>query len=115
MFRTYLLMYGMLMFMSIVGVCVKAAAGQVLFSAHFYIYLCCAVSLMGLYAIGWQQVMKRLSLTAAYANKAVTIIWGIIWGNIFFHESVTAGKVAGSLLVAAGVAIYGLSERKQDG
>lgn len=32
----------------------------------------------GVYAIVWQQIIKRLPLTAAHANKAVTIVWGFL-------------------------------------
>ena len=32
------------------------------------------------YAFGWQQVIKHLPLTTAYANKAVTVVWGILLG-----------------------------------
>ena len=33
------------------------------------------------YAAGWQQVIKHLPLTTAYANKAVTVVWGILAGS----------------------------------
>ena len=62
--------------------------------------------LLGFYAIGWQQIIKRLPLTTAFANKAVTVVWGIIWGAVFFHESITVGKVIGAALVIVGVVIY---------
>lgn len=113
MFRIYLFLHLMLMLMSLAGVCNKAAAGQELFSAYFCLYMACEFVLMVIYAIGWQQVIKRLPLITAYANKAATVIWGIIWGNVFFHEPVTLGKVAGSLLVAAGVALYASAKEKQ--
>ena len=44
--------------------------------------------------------------TTAFANKAVTVVWGIIWGAVFFHESITVGKVIGAALVIVGVVIY---------
>ena len=44
------------------------------------------VAILGIYAIGWQQVIKRMPLTTAYANKAVTLVWGLVWGLLLFHE-----------------------------
>ena len=61
---------------------------------------------MFVYAIGWQQVIKRLPLITAYANRAVTIVWGIIWGLLIFNEKLNAGKVIGALIVIAGVILY---------
>ena len=49
-------------------------------------------------AIGWQQVIKRIPLTTAFANKAVTVVWGLVWGALFFREAVTPGKLLGAAL-----------------
>lgn len=64
------------------------------------------ILLLGFYAIGWQQIIKRLPLTTAFANKAVTIVWGMIWGLLFFNEKITTGKVIGALLVMVGIILY---------
>ena len=42
----------------------------------------------------------------AYANRAVTIVWGIIWGLLFFNEKLNAGKIIGAVIVIAGVLLY---------
>lgn len=112
LFKIYVMLHIMFMLLSVSSVCSKAAAGQRFLSTHFFLYWLMGIGLMGAYAIGWQQVMKRLPLTVAYANKAVTVVWGIIWGRIFFEEPVTAGKLAGSLLVVAGVVCYAAGEGK---
>ena len=75
-------------------------------SVGFCFYYAIIIILLGFYAIGWQQIIKRLPLTTAFANKAVTVVWGIIWGALFFHESITIGKVVGAALVITGVVIY---------
>ena len=72
------------------------------------------IFLLGFYAIGWQQIIKRLPLTTAFANKAVTIIWGIIWGLFFFSEPITFGKMAGAVLVVLGVVIFAYSEKESE-
>ena len=58
----------------------------------------------------FQQIIKRLPLTTAFANKAITVVWGIVWGFLFFGESINALKVAGALLVVAGVVVYARSD-----
>ncbi|MCM1220381.1 MAG: transporter [Lachnospiraceae bacterium] len=104
--KTLFLLHIMLMLYSTSGICSKMAAGQPFLSLKFCIYYAAIIALLGLYAIGWQQVIKRLPLTTAFANKAVTVVWGIVWGFLFFQESITWGKVLGALLVIAGVVMY---------
>ena len=48
----------------------------------------------------------------AYANKAVTVVWGCVWGVLIFHEHLTPGKIVGALMVLSGVAIYGWADGK---
>ena len=55
------------------------------------------------YAIAWQQVLKRLPLVTAYANKAVTVIWGLVLGSAFFQEKITLQKVIGAFIIIFGV------------
>ena len=51
-------------------------------------------------------MIKRLPLTTAFANKAVTVVWGIIWGAVFFKEKITVGKLIGAVIVITGVILY---------
>jgi len=56
-----------------------------------------------LYALLWQQVIKKMNITVAYANKAITVIWGMMWGMILFGEQISLNKIAGALIIIAGV------------
>ena len=53
----------------------------------------------------WQQVLKRLDLSVAFANKGITIIWGILWGILLFGEKITFGMVIGAIIVIAGIVV----------
>lgn len=90
------------------GVCSKLAAGEDFLSFWFCVYYGGVLLLLAIYAICWQQIIKRLPLSAAYANRAAAVVWGIIWGVIFFQESITAGKIIGAILVIAGIVMYAL-------
>ena len=58
----------------------------------------------------WQQIIKRLPLSTAYMNKAATVIWGLIFGSLFFGERVSAPKLFGAALIIAGIVLYALPE-----
>ena len=112
--RTYILLHILLMFYSMSGICSKMAANSQFMSVRFCAYYGCVLVLLVLYAIGWQQIIKHLPLTLAFANKAVTIFWGMVWGVLVFHEKISFGKVAGALIVIAGVVLYSISDRRED-
>lgn len=101
----------MLMIYSMSGICSKKAAGVPFLSVQFCFYYGMIIFLLGFYAVGWQQIIKRLPLTTAFANKAVTVVWGIIWGVIFFNEAITIGKIVGAVFVIAGVVIYAYADQ----
>lgn len=104
--KALLALHIMLMVYSCSGVLSKLASGEPFLSFRFILYYAGVIFLLGVYALVWQQIIKRLPLTTAFANKAVTVIWGIVWGAVFFHEGVTAGKLIGAALVIAGVVLY---------
>lgn len=104
--KTILALNVLLMFFSLGGIFSKLASKQPFLSLKFILCYGILLLIMFVYAIGWQQVIKRLPLTTAYANRAVTIVWGIIWGLLIFNEKLNAGKVIGAFIVIAGVILY---------
>ncbi|MBR4473384.1 MAG: transporter [Oscillospiraceae bacterium] len=104
--NTYLFLHLNLLLYSLGTVFSKLAAGQPFLSYRFILYYGMVILILGIYAIVWQQIIKRLPLTEAFANKAVTVIWGMIWGTLFFSEKITLGKLTGGMFVIAGVVMY---------
>ena len=104
--KTILALNVLLMFFSLGGIFSKLASKQPFLSLKFILCYGALLFIMFVYAIGWQQVIKRLPLTMAYANRAVTIVWGIIWGLLFFNEKLNVGKIIGAVIVIAGVMLY---------
>ena len=74
-----------------------------IFSVNFIFWFGLVFVIMFGYAIIWQQILKRMPLTVAYANHPVTLIWGIIWGALIFGEKVTWNMIAGAAVIFAGI------------
>lgn len=110
--KLYLTLHLFLMIYSTSGIVSKLAAREKFMSLPFILLYGLEILILAFYAVGWQQFVKRMLLSVAYANKAVTVIWGCIWGVLIFHEQLTVGKVAGALLVLGGVALYGIADGK---
>lgn len=88
---------------SSIGIMSKFASAEPFMSFKFIILYGGVVFALFLYALVWQQLLKKLPLITAYANKAVTVIWGIVWGFLIFHEEITLPKIVGALIIIVGV------------
>lgn len=108
--KVLFILHLMLMIYSMSGICSKMASREAFLSPRFILFYGIIILLLGLYAIGWQQIIKRINLTTAYANKAITTVWGLIWGVVFFQEKITVNKLCGVALVVIGVIIFALSD-----
>ena len=60
---------------------------------------------LGVYAILWQQILKRLPLSVAYANRTVTVLFGMIWGALLFEEAITWNMILGAAIIMCGVVL----------
>lgn len=79
----------------------------------FLIFYLLLIVILGLYAIIWQQVLKVFHLSTAYTNKAVIIIWGMLWGKLIFKEQFTLKKIIAVLLIFTGIIILNYSKTKE--
>lgn len=104
--HTLLTLHGVLLVLSFSGVCSKMAAQQEFMSPAFIVLYGIMLAILAFYALVWQQVIKRLPLTFAYANRAVTVVWGIVWGYLFFDESVTPLMLLGAAIIICGIVLY---------
>lgn len=88
------------------SVCSKLAARQPFLSAAFILLYGLMLAALVVYAVGWQQVIKHLPLTTDYANKAVTVVWGILLGLAVFGEAVTLRQVVGAAIIICGIVLF---------
>ena len=108
--KSYVLLHILLLLYAASTVLSKMASGVPFLSVPFILYYGGILLLLGIYALGWQQVIKHLPLTVAYANKAVTVVWGLVAGLLFFQEPLTPGKICGAILVIAGVILFAFAD-----
>ncbi len=69
--------------------------------------------LLGVYALLWQQMIKRFELSVAYANRSMAVVWSMVWAVVFFHDTITLRNVIGVLLVVAGTVIINTDKEEQ--
>ncbi|MDO5701858.1 MAG: EamA family transporter [Lachnospiraceae bacterium] len=96
------------------GICAKMAAshpgsielfGRTInwMSPTGYFWLFMEVVCLGLYAVLWQQIIKRFDLSVAYCNRAFAVCWSFLWGVLLFGEKVKPLNIVGIAIVLAGI------------
>lgn len=87
------------------SVVAKFATGKELFSFSFFLFYGLEIAILGVYAILWQQMIKRFDLSIAYANRAMALLWSALWAVVLFHETLNEKQIAGIALVIVGTVI----------
>jgi len=103
--RQYILLYANILLYSAALVIAKFAGEYPLFSATALVLYSLSILALGLYAILWQQILKRMPLGVAYPNRAVSIPLGMLWGALFFGEAITLNMVLGVVVIACGIVL----------
>lgn len=111
---TLIALHLLLLVYSLSGIFSKNAAHEPFMSPMFIALYGGMLAILFIYAIGWQQILKRLSLSLAFANKAVTVVWGMVWGFFIFGESISALNLIGATLVIAGVVLYARADAEDE-
>lgn len=109
-YKVLILLHVLLMVYSIECILGKTAANKDFLSLEWCFLYGGVLIILALYALGWQQIIKRMPLTSAYANKAITTVWGLVWGVLFFKEKITIGKLLGIILIVVGVVLFSFSD-----
>ncbi len=86
-----------------VGVFTKLASQQAMLSPRYIACFCGAIAVIGIYAILWQQILKRIQLSVAYMFKGTTLIFTMLIAALFFGEPITAANIIGSIIIVTGI------------
>ena len=92
----------------------KFATRYEMLSFPFIALYCVVFGILFVYAVLWQQVLKKFPLTTAIANKSITIVWGMIFGLLFFGEQISLKMLIGAALILAGIFILSTEQENQE-
>ena len=103
--KWFVLLHLSLVINSLAGTASKLAGRHPFGSFGFVFWYGVMLAITMAFAIAWQQILKHMSLTFAFTNKPVTIIWGLIWGVSIFHETLSWKMILGSVIILIGIVI----------
>lgn len=100
-----LMLQGGVLIFSLSSVMMKLSSNYPVLSRGFILCYGAGLMLLGVYAILWQQFLKRIPLGTAYANRAMSMLWSMVFGTLFLSETIKWTMVLGVLVIAAGILV----------
>ncbi len=111
--KQLLLLQGVVIIYTISTVMAKfSSAGETL--GRFLIFFGLELFFLGIYALFWQQLIKRFPLSLAYANRAMALLWSALWARIIFGEEIGIRQLAGIGLVIVGILIINTEKQEEE-
>lgn len=108
--KNILILQFIIMIYTLSTVAAKFASGYEFLSTGFIVCYGIEILILGIYAILWQQIIKKFDISVAYANKAVSLLWSIVWAILFFKEVITIKNIIGVVIVIIGTMIVDSDE-----
>lgn len=103
--KDYVLLYIGIFIYSLCSIAGKLASSYPFFSFQFFFFYGLDLIMLAIYALFWQQILKRFTLTTAYSNRPLATILGMMWAILFFKETITIQMMIGAIVILCGIRI----------
>ena len=113
--KNIIMLQGVIVIYTISSIMSKLASGSEDNLLKFLFFFGMEFLILGVYAVLWQQLIKRFELSVAYANRSMSILWSMIWAVVFFQDKITTNNILGILIVIAGTIIINTEVEEQKG
>lgn len=111
MVRNIIFLQIIIMIYTLSTVVSKMAAGEKFLSIQFIGFYALEIMILGIYAVLWQQIIKHFQISIAYANRALGLLWSMIWAVVFFHDQITIKNIIGVIIVIIGTIIVNSDDK----
>lgn len=109
---TFILLQFVVLIYTSAGIVGKLASREELFSLPFLLLYGLEIIILGVYAILWQQMIKKIDLSIAYANRSINLLWSMLFAVLIFNESITLPNVLGVVVVFIGILLVNSEQNK---
>lgn len=97
-----------------VGIFTKLASQYDFLSWSYIVFFGIAVGIIGIYAILWQQLIKRIDLTTACVFKGTGLIYAMLFAYFIFDEQISWNNILGVLIIITGIVLYAYHPKTQN-
>ena len=105
-FLTYISLLGVNMIYASTSIFTKMASQSDFMTLPYVLWLTGAVGVMAVYAVLWQQIIKRMDLSVAYMFKGTSLLFVLLLSIILFGETITVCNVIGAALIVGGIVLF---------
>ncbi|MDE7311760.1 MAG: transporter [Eubacterium sp.] len=102
--KKYAILFFSFLIYSVSSVCAKLAAKQDVLSGTV-LFLMLEMVCLGIYALVWQQILKKFALVTAIAGKGSVVIFNLVWSVWIFKETVTFSNLIGAAIIIVGICV----------
>ena len=102
--KKYIQLFSVFFIYSTVSVFAKLASKQDnLLKASLFMGV--EILILAIYALFWQQMLKKFQLSVAISCKGITLIYAMLWSFCLFRESITTWNIVGIVLIIIGMGV----------
>mgnify|MGYP006386477267 FL=1 len=91
----------------------KLAAQEKFFSFKFIIFIMLELLILFIYAVLWQQIIKKTELSIAYMNKSLALFWSMLWSFFIFEEKISINNIIGVVIILLGIVIINTEKEEE--
>lgn len=99
---------------SLTCVFTRSASNYEFLSIEYVLLLFGAVCVLGIYAISWQQIIKRMPISDAYMFKGTSIVFVLLLSAWLFEEIITWQNIVGSIIIILGIALFAKADKEAE-
>ena len=83
-------------------------------SLGYVFMLSISVIVLAIYAISWQQIIKRMPISDAYMFKGTSIVFVLLLSAWLFEEIITWQNIIGSTIIILGIALFAKADKESE-
>lgn len=99
---------------SIIAILTKYASNCIFLSVDYILILISIVTILAIYAISWQQIIKRMPISDAYMFKGTSIVFVLLLSAWIFEEVITLQNIVGSIIIILGIALFAKADKEAE-
>ena len=108
--KGYVLLYGAFLLYSLSTIFAKCASQAGILEIRFFVFIAMEIACLALYAILWQQVLRRFSLLTAMSSKGIVVVFSLLWAAMLFGENITVNNLIGAVFIILGIRLVSKDE-----
>lgn len=108
----YFYLIGINFIYALVVIFSKLASIYTFLSIGYCACLFFSIVMIGIYAISWQQIIKRMPISEAYMFKGTSIVFVLFLSAVLFGEDITLQNIIGSVIIILGIALFAKSDKE---